>query len=117
MACSRALNWPRPSAPISIRRPLAHSVQDGAAVKANDVAFTMTGPAREHTHRGAHRAELHAAHERHRHTLTRKFVEAIDGTGCRVLDTRKTTPPCAPSRSGPCASAEGTTIAMACTTW
>jgi nicotinate-nucleotide pyrophosphorylase (carboxylating) len=25
-------------------------------------------------------------------TLTRKFVEAIDGTGARILDTRKTTP-------------------------
>jgi nicotinate-nucleotide pyrophosphorylase (carboxylating) len=25
-------------------------------------------------------------------TLTRKFVEAVDGTGARILDTRKTTP-------------------------
>jgi nicotinate-nucleotide pyrophosphorylase (carboxylating) len=25
-------------------------------------------------------------------TLTRRFVEAVEGTGCRVLDTRKTTP-------------------------
>ncbi|MEZ4414386.1 MAG: carboxylating nicotinate-nucleotide diphosphorylase [Gemmatimonadota bacterium] len=25
-------------------------------------------------------------------TLTRRFVEAVEGTGCRILDTRKTTP-------------------------
>ena len=25
-------------------------------------------------------------------TLTRRFVDAVEGTGCRILDTRKTTP-------------------------
>lgn len=66
-------------------------IQDGAAVKANDVAFTMTGPARsiltvERTVLNFMQRMSGIA------TLTRKFVEAIDGTGCRVLDTRKTTP-------------------------
>lgn len=66
-------------------------IQDGAAVKTGDVAFTMTGPARsiltvERTVLNFMQRMSGTA------TLTRRFVEALDGTGCRVLDTRKTTP-------------------------
>lgn len=66
-------------------------IQDGAAVKNGDVAFTITGPARsiltvERTVLNFMQRMSGTA------TLTRRFVEALDGTGCRVLDTRKTTP-------------------------
>lgn len=66
-------------------------IQDGAAVKSGDVAFTITGPARsiltvERTVLNFMQRMSGTA------TLTRRFVEALDGTGCRVLDTRKTTP-------------------------
>lgn len=66
-------------------------IQDGAAVKSGDVSFTMTGPARsiltvERTVLNFMQRMSGTA------TLTRRFVEALDGTGCRVLDTRKTTP-------------------------
>jgi nicotinate-nucleotide pyrophosphorylase (carboxylating) len=66
-------------------------IQDGAAVKNGDVAFTITGPARsiltvERTVLNFMQRMSGTA------TLTRRFVEALEGTGCRVLDTRKTTP-------------------------
>ncbi len=66
-------------------------IQDGAAVKQGDVAFTITGPARsiltvERTVLNFMQRMSGIA------SLTRLFVEALDGTGCRVLDTRKTTP-------------------------
>ena len=66
-------------------------IQDGAAVKVGDVPFTITGPARsiltvERTVLNFMQRMSGTA------TLTRRFVEALDGTGCRVLDTRKTTP-------------------------
>jgi len=66
-------------------------IQDGAAVMSGDVAFTLTGPARsilivERTVLNFMQRMSGIA------TLTRRFVEAVDGTGCRVLDTRKTTP-------------------------
>ena len=66
-------------------------IQDGAAVKVGDVAFTMTGPARsiltvERTVLNFMQRMSGIA------TLTRRFVEALDGTGCHVLDTRTTTP-------------------------
>jgi len=62
-------------------------IQDGAAVKVGDVAFTMTGPARsiltvERTVLNFMQRMSGIA------TLTRRFVEALDGTGCHVLDTR-----------------------------
>lgn len=66
-------------------------IQDGAAVRTGDVAFTITGPARsiltvERTVLNFMQRMSGIA------TLTRRFIEALDGTGCRVLDTRKTTP-------------------------
>lgn len=66
-------------------------IQDGAAVKAGDVAFTMTGPARSIL--TVERVVLNFMQRMSgTATLTRRFVEAVQGTGCRVLDTRKTSP-------------------------
>lgn len=66
-------------------------IQDGARVVKNDVAFTVSGPARsilivERTLLNFMQRMSGTA------TLTRAFVDAVEGTGCRVLDTRKTTP-------------------------
>lgn len=66
-------------------------IQDGAAVQAGEVAFTLTGPARsivtvERTLLNFMQRMSGIA------TLTRRFVQAVEGTGCQVLDTRKTTP-------------------------
>lgn len=66
-------------------------LQDGARVKADDVAFTVTGPARSILM--CERVLLNFMQRMSGiATLTRAFVDAIDGTGCKVLDTRKTTP-------------------------
>jgi nicotinate-nucleotide pyrophosphorylase (carboxylating) len=66
-------------------------IQDGAAVKKGDVAFTMSGPARSIL--TAERTVLNFMQRMSGiATLTHRFVEALDGTGCKVLDTRKTTP-------------------------
>ena len=66
-------------------------LQDGATVRSGDVAFTLNGPARslvtvERTLLNFMQRMSGIA------TLTRRFVDAVEGTGCRVLDTRKTTP-------------------------
>lgn len=66
-------------------------IQDGAAVRTGDVVFTMTGPARSML--TVERVVLNFMQRMSGiATLTRRFTEALDGTGCRVLDTRKTTP-------------------------
>jgi nicotinate-nucleotide pyrophosphorylase (carboxylating) len=64
---------------------------DGAAVDQGDVAFTLSGPAGsiltvERTLLNFMQRMSGIA------TLTHRFVEALEGTGCRVMDTRKTTP-------------------------
>lgn len=64
---------------------------DGARVERGEVAFTLMGAARsilvvERTVLNFMQRMSGIA------TLTHRFVEAIAGTGCRVLDTRKTTP-------------------------
>ncbi|MBK6626068.1 MAG: carboxylating nicotinate-nucleotide diphosphorylase [Flavobacteriales bacterium] len=69
-------------------RPL---LEDGAHVKAGDVAFTLTGPVQALL--TTERVLLNFMQRLSGiATLTRRFVDALDGTGCRVLDTRKTTP-------------------------
>ncbi len=66
-------------------------IEDGATVKAGDVAFTMMGQARSILL--AERTLLNFMQRMSGiATLTRRFVDAVEGTGCRVLDTRKTTP-------------------------
>jgi len=66
-------------------------VQDGAVVKKGDIAFTVMG----HT-RSILMVERVMLNFMQRMsgiaTLTHSFVEAVQGTGCRILDTRKTTP-------------------------
>jgi nicotinate-nucleotide pyrophosphorylase (carboxylating) len=66
-------------------------IQDGAAVKVGDVAFTIKGSSRSILM--VERILLNFMQRMSGiATLTHRFVEAIEGTGCRVLDTRKTTP-------------------------
>jgi nicotinate-nucleotide pyrophosphorylase (carboxylating) len=66
-------------------------IQDGAQVAPGDVAFTLMGSSRsiltvERTVLNFMQRMSGIA------TLTRRFVNALEGTGCQVLDTRKTTP-------------------------
>ena len=65
--------------------------EDGAPVHAGDTVLALTGHAR-----GMLSAERTALNYLQRlsgiATLTRRFVDAISGTGARILDTRKTTP-------------------------
>lgn len=66
-------------------------IQDGAAVREGDVAFTITGPARSLL--TVERVLLNFMQRMSGiASLTRAFVNALEGTGCQVLDTRKTTP-------------------------
>ncbi len=66
-------------------------IQDGASVKKGDVAFTISGPARSIL--TAERTILNFMQRMSGiATLTHRFVDALEGTGCKVLDTRKTTP-------------------------
>ncbi|WKZ66352.1 MAG: carboxylating nicotinate-nucleotide diphosphorylase [Flavobacteriales bacterium] len=66
-------------------------LMDGAAIAPGDVAFNLLGPERSILQ--AERLLLNFMQRMSGiATLTRRYVEAIDGTGCRVLDTRKTTP-------------------------
>jgi nicotinate-nucleotide pyrophosphorylase (carboxylating) len=65
--------------------------EDGAAVKPGDVAMTIRGSARSIL-----TAERTALNFMQRlsgvATVTRRYVQAVEGTGARVIDTRKTTP-------------------------
>lgn len=66
-------------------------VSDGAAVVAGDVVARVSGNARQVL--GAERVALNFLnHLSGVATLTRAFVDAIEGTGARICDTRKTTP-------------------------
>lgn len=66
-------------------------LQDGAAVKKGDVAFNLMGPSRSML--TVERVMLNFMQRMSGiATMTHRFVEALEGTGCRVLDTRKTTP-------------------------
>ncbi|THB64975.1 MAG: carboxylating nicotinate-nucleotide diphosphorylase [Spirochaetaceae bacterium] len=64
---------------------------DGAAAQAGDVAAVLRGPARS-----VLTAERTALNFMQRMsgvaTLTRRFVQAVEGTGAVILDTRKTAP-------------------------
>lgn len=66
-------------------------IGDGGNVADGDVAFTLSGSARSIL--VVERLVLNFMQRMSGiATLTRKFVDALDGTGCKVLDTRKTTP-------------------------
>jgi nicotinate-nucleotide pyrophosphorylase (carboxylating) len=66
-------------------------VQDGAAVQIGDVLARLQGPARSLL--SAERVALNfLGHLSGIATVTAQCVRAIEGTGVRILDTRKTTP-------------------------
>ena len=66
-------------------------IQDGAAVKPGDVAFTVEGSVRSLL--VAERTMLNIMQRMSGvATMTRKYQDRLEGTGARVLDTRKTTP-------------------------
>lgn len=66
-------------------------VVDGARVMAGDVLATLRGPA--HTLLATERVMLNfLQHLSGIATLTSRFVAAITGCGCRIVDTRKTVP-------------------------
>ena len=66
-------------------------IDDGGRVRPGDVVCTLEGPAR-----AVLTAERVALNFLQRlsgiATLTRRFVDAVEGTGARILDTRKTAP-------------------------
>lgn len=64
---------------------------DGAALPAGTTIMRITGKA--HAMLAAERSALNSLqHLSGIATLTRRYVDAIEGTGCTLLDTRKTTP-------------------------
>lgn len=65
--------------------------EDGAALAAGTAIMRITGKA--HAMLAAERSALNSLqHLSGIATLTRRYVDAIEGTGCTLLDTRKTTP-------------------------
>jgi len=70
---------------------LEPAVTDGDRVGAGDVLATVTGPLRAVL--TAERTALNMlGHLSGVATLTRRWVDAVDGTGARIRDTRKTLP-------------------------
>jgi nicotinate-nucleotide pyrophosphorylase (carboxylating) len=66
-------------------------LQDGDSVKAGDVAFELSGPARSIL--AVERLSLNIMqHMSGIATATQKVMQQLEGTGCRILDTRKTSP-------------------------
>jgi nicotinate-nucleotide pyrophosphorylase (carboxylating) len=64
---------------------------DGAAVSSGDIAFHLSGPKRSLL--TVERVLLNFMQRLSGvATLTRRYVNAVEGTGCTILDTRKTTP-------------------------
>lgn len=66
-------------------------LMDGAHITPNDIAFTLMGPSRSILM--VERLVLNFMQRMSGiATLTHRYVQAVEGTGCKVLDTRKTTP-------------------------
>ncbi len=66
-------------------------LEDGALVKHGDIAFNLIGATRSILM--VERVLLNFMQRMSGiATMTRRYVEAVEGTGCRILDTRKTTP-------------------------
>ena len=66
-------------------------IHDGTEVKKGDVAFTLEGKVRSILQ--VERIVLNVMQRMSGiATVTRRYVKALEGTGTRVLDTRKTTP-------------------------
>lgn len=66
-------------------------VRDGTVVAANSALFTLQGPARP-VLTGERTALNFLQLLSGTATTTRRYADAVAGTGCRVLDTRKTLP-------------------------
>lgn len=70
---------------------LSHRIRDGRDVDAGDVICTIDGPARSILH--VERTVLNFLQRLSGiATLAARFVDAVEGTGARIVDTRKTTP-------------------------
>ena len=70
---------------------VTHRLSDGTVVEAGDVVMEVAGPTRGLL--TAERTALnYASHLSGIATATAKWVEALDGTNAKVLDTRKTLP-------------------------
>lgn len=66
-------------------------IEDGTAVKYGDIAFYVTGSSQSILK--AERLVLNAMQRMSAiATKTRMFVDLLEGTKCKILDTRKTTP-------------------------
>ena len=66
-------------------------IHDGAHVKPGDIAFAVTGKVRSLLQ--TERIMLNIMQRMSGiATMTHKYVERVAGTGCHILDTRKTTP-------------------------
>ena len=76
---------------VDDRTRLHWSVEDGERIRPDQVLFTLEGPARalltgERTALNFLQLLSGTA------TITRRYVDAVAGTSCRILDTRKTIP-------------------------
>lgn len=70
---------------------IEHTVVDGAAVKTGDILMTVRGKTRQLL--TAERTTLNLlCHLSGVATLTRRWVDTVDGTGAVIRDTRKTMP-------------------------
>ncbi|HRH37720.1 MAG TPA: nicotinate-nucleotide diphosphorylase (carboxylating), partial [Flavobacteriales bacterium] len=66
-------------------------LMDGARVAKGDIAFNLFGSCRSILM--VERVVLNFMQRMSGiATLTQRYVQAVEGTGCRILDTRKTTP-------------------------
>lgn len=86
----------RPGVPETVESPglvetVDRPVRDGDRVAAGDVLLTVRGPLRVLL-RGERPALNLLTHLSGVATLTRRWVDAVDGTGARIRDTRKTLP-------------------------
>ncbi len=78
-------------AELAPQAAISRAVQDGEPVKAGQTLVEVSGPARALL--GAERVALNFSQRLSGiATLTACFVEAVQGTGAQILDTRKTTP-------------------------
>ncbi len=85
-------------------------VADGARFSPGDTLAVVTGPARAVL--TAERIGLNFVQRMSGiATLTSRYVAEVAHTGARIVDTRKTTPACAPSNDRRCATAAATTTA------
>ncbi|MBW3659507.1 MAG: carboxylating nicotinate-nucleotide diphosphorylase [Actinobacteria bacterium] len=76
---------------VDVRVTVEMAVSDGARVEGGDVLGTISGPLRSIL-TGERTALNFLCHLSGIATRTRAFVDAVDGTGCAIRDTRKTTP-------------------------